>query len=375
MPPERGHAGGPVLRSRFPMRTLLRSLTRRARRGPRAPLWWILPRGAGAARSVATAAGLALLAGLALPGPTLGHVAAGVAPVPMPTLLDLVADWSFDPSIQLPVILAAVLYLWAVIRVRRDHPDNPVPTARIVTFLAGLAVIEYALQGPVDHYEATLFADHMTQHLLLMMVAAPLLVMSAPVTLLLRVASPRSRARWILPVLHSRLLRLVSHPIVASALYAGVLWATHFSSIYELALENDTVHYLEHAAYLTAALLFWWPMLGRDPSPWRVSHPLRLVVMLLQMAQGAFLGIAVMNAGAPLYAHYADLRLSWITPIADQQLAGAVMWGLGGLGFLAAGLVIFYDWMRVEEEAAVRIDARLDREERERLAGEAGGRR
>jgi putative membrane protein len=316
--------------------------------------------------AVLAAGAVALAVSLAVPAQALAHAAGELTAVPEPTPLDAIADWSFDPSIQVPALLAAALYLWAVLRVRREHPGNPVPLSRLVSFLAGLAVIEYALQGPVDHYESILFADHMSQHLLLMMVAAPLLVMGAPVTLLLRVASPRARTRWIMPLLHSRLVRLVSHPIVASVLFAGILWVTHFSSVYELSLENDTVHNAEHLAYLAASLLFWWPMVGRDPSPWNVSHPLRLVVMLLQMTQGAFLGIAIMNAGAPLYAHYADLQLTWITPLADQQLAGAIMWGAGGLGFLAAGLVIFFDWMRVEEQAALRVDARLDREEHAR---------
>ncbi len=320
----------------------------------------------------ALAAGaVAVAVWLAVPAQALAHAAGEVAAVPEPTPLDAIADWTFDPSIQVPAFLAAALYVWAVLRVRREHPGNPVPISRLVAFMAGLAVIEYALQGPVDHYESILFADHMTQHLLLMMVAAPLLVMGAPVTLLLRVSSPRARTHWIMPLLHSRPVRLVSHPIVASVLFAGILWATHFSSVYELTLENDTVHNAEHLAYLTVSLLFWWPMVGRDPSPWNVSHPLRLVVMLLQMTQGAFLGIAIMNAGAPLYAHYAELQLTWITPLADQQLAGALMWGAGGLGFLAAGLVIFFDWMHVEEQAALRVDARLDREEHARQVARA----
>ena len=295
---------------------------------------------------------------LALPA----HALADQVPTAQPTLLDAVDHWSFDLSIQGPAILAALAYLYGVRLVARRHPGNPVPAARIASFLAGLAVIEVAVQGPIDYYEATLFADHMTQHLLLMMVAAPLLVMGAPITLLLRVASSEVRSRWLLPILHSRPLRLVSHPVVAFGLFAGILWVTHFSTIYELTLENDTVHNLEHLGFLTAALLFWWPMVGRDPSPWRLSPPVKLVMMLLQMTQGAFLGVAIMNAPAPLYAHYAALNLPWISALADQQLAGAIMWGAGGLGFLAMGLVIFYDWMRAEEESARRVDARLDRE-------------
>ena len=314
-----------------------------------------LARPAAASVSSATLSALALLA---LPA----HVLADQVPTAQPTLLDAVDHWSFDPSIQVPAILAALAYLYGVRLVARRHPGNPVPLARIASFLGGLAIIELAVQGPIDYYEATLFADHMTQHMLLMMVAAPLLVMGAPITLLLRVASPQARSRWMLPILLSRPVRLASHPIVAFGLFAGVLWATHFSAIYELSLENDTLHNLEHLGYLTAALLFWWPMVGRDPSPWRLSHPVKLVMMLLQMTQGAFLGVAIMNAPAPLYAHYAALNLPWISALADQQLAGAIMWGAGGLGFLALGLVIFYDWMRAEEENARRVDARLDRE-------------
>ncbi len=312
---------------------------------------------------------LAAGAWLALPA----RAFADEVPTAAPTPVDSLVHWSFDPSLQVPAVLAALAYLWATRRVALGHPANPVPRSRVVSFLGGLAVIEYALQGPVDYYEATLFADHMLQHLLLMMVAAPLLVMGAPITLALRAASPGFRARWLLPLLRSRPIRLASHPVVTSSLFAGVLWVAHFSSIYELTLENDTLHNLEHLAFLTAALLFWWPMVGRDPSPWRLSHPVRLLLVLLQMAQGAFLGVAVMNAPAPLYAHYAALHLAWITALGDQQLAGAIMWGAGGLGFLAVGLVIFYDWMRVEEEAAVRIDARLDREERARTPAALDG--
>ena len=194
-----------------------------------------LTRSAAAPFSAATLSALALLA---LPV----HVLADQVPTAQPTLLDAVDHWSFDLSIQLPAILAALAYLYGVRIVARRHPGNPVPLARIASFLGGLAIIELAVQGPIDYYEATLFADHMTQHMLLMMVAAPLLVMGAPITLLLRVASPQVRSRWLLPILHSRTVRLLSHPIVALGLFAGVLWVTHFSAVYELSLENDTLH-------------------------------------------------------------------------------------------------------------------------------------
>ena len=322
-----------------------------------------------AAALAGLAASLAVLAAwLLAPAAALASGAA-TSPTPPPSLLDLVTGWSFDLTVQVPVMASALAFVWAVRRVNARHPASPVPAARTITFLAGLAVVEYALQGPPDAWSEVLFSVHMIQHLLLMIVAAPLLVASAPVTLALRVASPRARTQWILPILHSRLVRMLTNPLIASALFAGILWVTHFTVIYELTLQDGLLHDAEHLAFLAAGLLFWWPMLGRDPSPWRVSHPVRLVAMLFEMSQGAFLGIAIMNAGAPLYAYYANIHLGWISTMADQQLAGAIMWGGGGVGFLIAGLVVFYDWMGAEEQAAARIDARLDREARERLGG------
>jgi len=150
-------------------------------------------------------------------------------------------------------------------------------------------------------------------------------VLGTPITVALRVTGADDRRRWILPFLHSRAVELLSHPLVAIALFAGSLWVTHFSAIYELALENGAVHDLEHALYLAAALLFWWPIVGADPTRWRIPYPVRLALMLIVMAQGAFLGIAIMDAQAPLYPHYAGLHLGYITPLADQQAAGLVM--------------------------------------------------
>ncbi|HXQ96060.1 MAG TPA: cytochrome c oxidase assembly protein [Candidatus Acidoferrales bacterium] len=282
---------------------------------------------------------------------------------------DVWQDWSFEPTVQLPLLALALLYLGAVRGINRRHPANRVPARRVAAFLAGLATIEVALDGIVGHYDATLFSDHMFQHLLLMMLAAPLLTLGTPITVALRAVSPPVRTRLLLPALRSRAIVVLSHPLVGFVLFAGALWVSHFSAVYELSLENNVVHYLEHAVFLTVALLFWWPMVGRDPSPWRLPYPVRLVVMLLQMVQGTFLGVAIMGASAPLYAHYAGLHLGYITPLADQQAAGAIMWVGGGASFLLWGGLVFADWMRAEEAEGVLVDARLDREQRRREAG------
>jgi putative copper resistance protein D len=234
-----------------------------------------------------------------------------------------------------------------------------------------------ALQSPVEAYDTTFFSVHMVQHLLLTMVAAPLLAIGAPITLLLRVSSRRTRQRVILPVLHSRLVRAASFPVVTWILFAGVMWASHFTPLYDAALENELLHIAEHALYLGTAMLFWWPVVGADPSPWRLPHAARIGYLFLGMPQSSFLGLAILSAPSPLYAHYATVERTWgPTPLADQQLAGGIMWVGGDLVFLLGVVLAVWTWMRAEEAEGVRVDARLDREtERERVRREAEARR
>ena len=267
----------------------------------------------------------------------------------------------FDLSIWLPLAAVAAAYLWAVRRVNRAHPANPVPADRPAFLLLGLAAIAIALQSGIERYDTTLFSVHMLQHVILIFLAAPAIVLAAPITLALRVASPGVRRTWILPILHSHVVRVIGHPLVAWLLFTGVMWGTHFSPLFDAALENVWLHDLEHVLYLASSILFWWPMVGRDPSPWRLSHPARLLFMLLQMPFNSFLGVAILFSSTVLYPHYATTGRLWgPTPLDDQQAAGAIMWGLGDAGFLLAMLLATLAWMRHEEAATRRREATED---------------
>jgi putative copper resistance protein D len=244
------------------------------------------------------------------------------------------------------------------------HPGNPVPRRRALAWYGGLLALFVALQSPIATYDTTLFSAHMVQHLLLTMVVAPLLVLGAPITLLLRVVSPSARKRVVLPVLHSRAARVISFPVIAWLVFAGVMYGSHFSPLFDAALENVFVHLLEHWLYLGAGLLFWWPVVGADPSPWRMPHAARLLYVFLGMPYSSFLALAIYSASGVLYPHYATLQRDWgPTPLADQQLAGGIMW-VGGDGlFLVAVVAMVAVWMRAEEAEGKRADARLDRED------------
>jgi len=325
----------------------------------------------------ATSVGLAWL-GLA------SAAAAHSGAPPPPTLPAVLFLWSFDPTVVLPLVLAAASYLWAVRSVDAAHPNNPVPRMRIAAWLAGLIVIELALQSPIEAYDTTLFSDHMVQHVLLTIVAAPLLALGAPITLLLRFSRPETRRRWILPVLHSRVTRVISFPVVTWILFAGYMWLAHFSPLYEWSLENPLVHQFEHAGFLVTALLFWWPAVAADPSPWRMRHPTRLAYTFLQMPQNTFLGLTLYSATVPLYPYYANLARTWgPSVIEDQQIAGGIMWISGDVVFMAAIMLILRGLLRNEERVAAANDARVapelaairEREARlaERLASERSG--
>jgi putative copper resistance protein D len=334
-----------------------------------------------AARRVAALA-LAFATWLVAASPAAAH---GPVPAEPPSFASLVLGWTFEPAVALPLIAAVVVWLRLVARVDRQHAANPVPRRRTVAFLAGLATIAIALTSGIDAYDTTLFSVHMVQHVLLTLVAAPLIALGAPITLLLRAATPNVRRRIILPILHSRVLRVVSFPVVSWLLFAGVMWGTHFSPLFDASLENPLIHDLEHALYLGAGLLFWWPAVGLDPSPWRMPHPVRAMYVFLQMPQNTFLAVVILNASDVLYRHYATLTRSWgPSPIEDQQTAGGIMWILGDILFLSAMAAIIAGWMAFEARREVEVDRRLDREREairarearlaERLSAERDGR-
>ena len=260
--------------------------------------------------------------------------------------------------VPLGVATAALGYLVADGRVRRAHGRVPRPRARLA-FFAGLGVVTIALTGPIDAAVTTSFSIHMVQHLLITMVAPPLLLLGAPITLALQ-AWPGTPRRWILATLRSGPARLFGNPLVAWALFFVVLWGIHFTGVYEAALHNNGLHALEHVALLVTALLFWMPIVRADPAPSGLSYPARILYLFVAMPAMAFLGLTIVSSSQVLYPTYANAE-GVARALADQRAAGAVMWaGTMVLIVPALGFVLL-DWMRADEREAARVDARLER--------------
>jgi putative copper resistance protein D len=288
---------------------------------------------------------------------------------PAPELPGVLLAWRLDPLPLIAVALVAMAYLWASRRVAGRHPRNPPRGWRSWCFLGGLAAIVLALSSPVEAYEGQLFSVHMVQHMLLELVAAPLLLLGAPATLALRAAAPSVR-RQLLALLHGRVVAVLTFPLLTWLLFAAVNWGWHFSTLYDQALDDQALHYLQHATFLLAALLFWWPVVAADPGRWRLAHPIRLFYLFLAMPQNSFLGVALMSAPAVLYPHYLSNVRSWgPTALADQNLGGVLMWVIGDLVFLTAMAAIVASWVRHEDRRTARLDARLDAEQTARDRG------
>jgi cytochrome c oxidase assembly factor CtaG len=302
--------------------------------------------------------------GLALRARALAHG----GPAPHPAFPAVLFEWRLEPRVLVGLAVAALGWLLLQRRVAAAHPDRPHPRWRELAFLAGLATIAIALTSPIEAYEGELFSVHMLQHLLLELVAAPLLLLGAPATLALRAASPSVRRR-LLAVLHSRVVSVLSFPVLAWVLFAAVNWGWHLSPLYNQALEIPWLHDIQHLTFLGAALLFWWPVVGADPARWRLSHPVRLFYLFLAMPQNSFLGIALMSAPPTIYPHYLTNLRDWgPTPAVDLNIGGMLMWVGGDIVFLLAMGFVVAAWVRAED----RRTAREDRREDDRLKA-AGG--
>ncbi|HEX2042399.1 MAG TPA: cytochrome c oxidase assembly protein [Acidimicrobiales bacterium] len=241
------------------------------------------------------------------------------------------------------------------------------PGWRRWAFFGGLGVVAVALLPPVATEAHDRLSVHMVQHLLLTLVAAPLLVAGRPV-LVTTAALSDERRRRLLRLGRARAVALLAHPVVAWLVFAAVGWVVHFSPLFDVALENPVAHAVEHAVFLGSALLFWRPVLGTAVHG-RLSHPLRLLYLALAMPQNTFLALAISSSTSPLYAHYVEAAgLGGRSALEDQRLAGGIMWVGGDLTLLVAVVAVAGAWAVHEERVTRR------RELLEDLSEEAAGR-
>jgi cytochrome c oxidase assembly factor CtaG len=253
----------------------------------------------------------------------------------------VVTVWQFAPVVTGFVAVAAGLYLWGVVRVARRHPARPWPAWRTGLFLAGLAVVVLATQSGIGSYDDLLFWDHMVQHLMLLMIAPPLLIFGQPLTLLLH-ASRNPLHSQAKRLLRSRVASFLTWPVFGCVAYGVAVVGAHLTGLANLVETNQAVHNAEHAAFLLIGYLFFLPILGSEPIRWRLSYPVRLVILVLIMPVDTFTGLMLGYGSASSPGVPTGPRPAWAPPpVSDLHTGGAVMW-VGGDGLMFGLMMLVY---------------------------------
>lgn len=265
------------------------------------------------------------------------------------TVTDLLAKSRLEPRAATGVLLGAWWYLSAARRLRFQPARRRWPLRRTLPWLSGLVAIAVATQSGLAAADTSSFTAHVVQHLLLGMVAPVLLALGAPVTLALQ-SSRRSTHQRILQLLHSRPISAVTHPLTAWALFGGSMFALYFTNLYADTLHNRAFHDAVHLHFLLVGCLFFWPVVGLDPTPHRLPYGGRMLYVLMALPFHTILGVALVTQTKLLAP---GLSLS------DQQTGAAILWTAGELLGLVAMMIVAAQWMAAEEREALREDRRL----------------
>jgi cytochrome c oxidase assembly factor CtaG len=276
---------------------------------------------------------------------------------------DLARAWSFEPLVIFSLLLSAAAFAVGVNRLWHASPKcQAIKSWEALCFVGGWLALFVALVSPLHAWGQVLFSAHMTQHEILMLVAAPLLVLSRPLVPIL----------WALPLKWSRRFgdtskiawiksswRVLTVPLVAWAVHAIALWTWHIPFLFEAVLHNEWVHTAQHLSFLVSALLFWWSLIHGHQGV--MGYGAAVLYLFTTSVHSGILGALITFAGSAWYPSYVGLTTCWgLSPLEDQQLGGLIMWIPAGLVYVMAGLALLVGWLRESE-------SRVEKQERARV--------
>ncbi|MGW1883884.1 cytochrome c oxidase assembly protein [Streptomyces sp. NPDC001970] len=275
-------------------------------------------------------------------------------------------EFSADPFFLVGCLVGLGLYAWGVVRLRRRGDAWPV--GRTVFFTVGVLTIALVMCTGLNDYGMVMFSVHMVQHMVISMLSPILLLLGAPVTLALRALPVAGRGRTgprelLLALLHSRYMKIVTHPAFTIPMFIASLYALYFTPLFDFLMASKVGHIGMMVHFLAVGLIFFWPIMGVDPGPHRPGYVMRMLELFAGMPFHAFFGIALMMASEPMVKAYADPPASLgITALADQNAAGGIAWAFSEIPSVLVLIALVFQWYRSEQRQAVRQDRAADRD-------------
>ncbi len=284
------------------------------------------------------------------PQPVAAHD--GMPPAPH----DLWQQWEIEWPLAVAVLVGLLLYGKGVFSVwRQSSVGRGIGWGALCAFAGGVVSLVVALLSPLDTLSSALFSAHMAQHVLLIHVAAPLLILGIPPALPFWIL-PRGWRRPLSHWLHNTpaiqwLMHWSQQPIFAWLCYGAALWVWHAPLLYEAALRDDRLHHVEHLLFLGTALLFWWLVIRQAQS--RLRTEVALLFVFSTALHSGLLGALLTFATRPLYRHYITTAPLWgISALTDQQLAGTIMWVPVGFVYLLTMILLLQRWLTLSPQPA-----------------------
>ncbi|ANW21293.1 cytochrome c oxidase assembly protein [Streptomyces clavuligerus] len=275
-------------------------------------------------------------------------------------------EFAPDPFFLTGCLLALALYGWGVLRLRRRGDSWQL--GRTLFFVSGVLTVLLAMCTGLNEYGMVMFSVHMVQHMIISMVSPILLLLGAPVTLALRALPVAGRGRTgprelLLALLHSRYMRIVTHPAFTIPLFIASLYGLYFTPLFDFLMESRAGHVAMMIHFLATGLVFFWPIMGVDPGPHRPGYVMRMLELFAGMPFHAFFGIALMMASEPMVGSYASPPASLgIDALSDQHAAGGIAWAFSEIPSVLVLLALVFQWYRSEERQARRKDRAADRD-------------
>ncbi|MCX3062593.1 cytochrome c oxidase assembly protein [Streptomyces beihaiensis] len=302
-----------------------------------------------------------------------GHGMSGMHMDLPPFTLGRGLGWSGDPFFLVGSLLVLGLYLWGIVRLTRR--GDKWPLGRTVSFVVGVLTVVLTMCTKLNDYGMVMFSVHMVQHMIISMLSPILLLMGAPVTLALRalpVASQRGRKgprELLLMLLHSRYVRVITHPMFTIPLFIASLYGLYFTPLFDFLMGSRAGHIAMMVHFLAVGLAFFWPIMGVDPGPHRRGYVMRMLELFAGMPFHAFFGIALMMATTTMVKTFNHPAASLgVDPLSDQTAAGGIAWAFSEVPSVLVLLALLVQWKKSEERQARRKDRAADRDGDKELA-------